>query len=235
MASIFRFKEFEVDQSDCAMKINTDGVLLASLLEVGTVGRILDIGTGTGVIALMLAQRFVDSWVEAVEMDPLAAAMADKNFRHSVFCDRLMLHACAFQCMEMAEPYDLIVSNPPFYTDSLHNPDNRKKLARHTDLNFFAELLDFASLRLSNQGKLILIVPTALAAILMEISTERALYCCAEVQISSFEGGSVIRKIITFERKPVESVTVREFVIYAKKGIYSAAYRSVLAPYFLAF
>jgi tRNA1Val (adenine37-N6)-methyltransferase len=235
MASIFRFKQFEVDQSDCAMKINTDGVLLASLLEIAPVERVLDVGTGTGVIALMLAQRLGDSRVEAVEVDALAALMADKNFRNSIFRERLTLHASSFQQLETTGTYDLIVSNPPFYTDSLHNPDDRRKLARHTDLDFFAELLDFASLRLSNQGKLILILPTALADTLVKISTERGLYCSTEVRISSFEGESVLRKIVTFERMPAESVAVREFIIYAAKGIYSEAYRTALAPYFLAF
>jgi len=235
MASIFRFKQFEVDQSDCAMKINTDGVLLASLLEIEPVERVLDVGTGTGVIALMLAQRLVNSRVEAVEIDSPAAAMADKNFRNSIFKDRLVLHATSFQQMEMKGHYDLIVSNPPFYTDSLHNPDSRKKLARHADLDFFAELLDFAVLRLSNQGKLILIVPTALAGTLTKISAERGLYCSGEVRISSFEGESVIRKIVTFERLRIEPIAIREFVIYAAKGSYSEAYRNALAPYFLAF
>ncbi|WET70263.1 methyltransferase [Sphingobacterium sp.] len=235
MASIFRFKRFEVDQSDCAMKINTDGVLLASLLEVEPVDRVLDVGTGTGVIALMLAQRLVDSRVEAVEIDPLAAAMADRNFRNSIFQERLELHATSFQQMDVQGHYDLIVSNPPFYTDSLHNPDERKKLARHTDLDFFAELLDFAALRLSDRGKLVLIVPTALAETLTKISAERGLYCSSEVQISSFEGESAIRKIVTFERLRVELPAQRAFVIYAAKGIYSEAYRNALAPYFLAF
>jgi len=172
MASIFRFKQFEVDQSDCAMKINTDGVLLASLSEIEPVERVLDVGTGTGVIALMLAQRLGNSRVEAVEVDALAALMADKNFRNSIFRERLTLHASSFQQLDTTGNYDLIVSNPPFYTDSLHNPDERRKLARHTNLDFFFELLDFASLRLSNRGKLILILPAALADTLVSISTE---------------------------------------------------------------
>ncbi len=137
--------------------------------------------------------------------------------------------------MDVQGHYDLIVSNPPFYTDSLHNPDERKKLARHTDLDFFAELLDFAALRLSDRGKLVLIVPTALAETLTKISAERGLYCSSEVQISSFEGESAIRKIVTFERLRVKLLAQRTFVIYATKGIYSEAYRNALAPYFLAF
>ncbi|ULT27547.1 methyltransferase [Sphingobacterium sp. E70] len=114
MASIFRFKQFEVDQSNCAMKINTDGVLLASLVDTKGAKRVLDVGTGTGVIALMLAQRLIDSHIEAVEIDALAAEMASRNFSNSIFQSRLVLHAKSFQQLQTGEHYDLIVSNPPF-------------------------------------------------------------------------------------------------------------------------
>ena len=83
--SIFKFKQFEVDQTGCAMKINTDGVLLAAIAESTAPKRILDIGTGTGVIALMLAQRFPNAFVEAVEIDEQASATAERNFQSSVF------------------------------------------------------------------------------------------------------------------------------------------------------
>ena len=235
MASIFRFKQFEIDQSDCAMKINTDGVLLASLIDIDTPKRVLDVGTGTGVIALMLAQRIESGLVEAVEIDLLAAKMADKNFKNSVFRERLVLYATSFQQLEMTGHYDLIVSNPPFYTDSLHNPDVRKKLARHTDLDFFRELLDFAVERLSVDGKLALILPTRLAETVVQLSAEKGLHCTGEIQISSFEGEPIIRKIVLFERQPIESIQLRKFVIYSSKGVYSESYKQALAAYFLAF
>ena len=235
MASIFRFKQFEVDQSDCAMKINTDGVLLASLIDMHDARRILDVGTGTGVIALMLAQRMSDSQVDAVEIDKLAAAMAHRNFNNSIFRDRLVLHATAFQHLQITHHYDLIVSNPPFYTDSLHNPDARKKLARHTDLNFFGELLQFGSSHLSPQGKIVLILPTQLAETVAALAIEYRLYCSAEIQISSFDGDPVIRKIVTFGRMPTTTIDERVFVIYKSKGMYSDSYKQALAPYFLAF
>ena len=235
MASIFRFKQFEVDQSNCAMKINTDGVLLASLVDTDGARRMLDVGTGTGVIALMLAQRMIDSQVEAVEIDELAAEMASRNFNNSIFKDRLVLHATAFQHLQISDHYDLIVSNPPFYTDSLHNPDVRKKLARHTDLDFFRELLQFASSYLTSNGKIVLILPTQLAETVIALAVERRLYRTAEIEISSFVGEPVIRKIVTFERMPNTTVDRREFVIYKSRGVYSDSYKSALAPYFLAF
>src|SRR5690606_10751482 len=163
-SSIFRFKEFEVEQTGCAMKINTDGVLLGAMAGSDAPARILDIGTGTGVIAMMLAQRFPSASIDAVEIDSQAVATAQKNFQRSPFSDRLQVIGGSFEHVEREYLYDLIVSNPPFYTNSLHNPDQRKKTARHTDLTFFKTLLAFAQKSLQTSGKLQLILPTELAA-----------------------------------------------------------------------
>lgn len=235
MASIFQFKEFAVDQSDCAMKINTDGVLLASLVDVGLSHRILDIGTGTGVIALMLAQRCPKSVVEAVEIDIAAADRAALNFENSKFGDRMVMHACSFQDLNVQDSFDFIISNPPFYTDSLHNPDARKKLARHTDLQFFNELLLFSVEKLDAEGQLALILPTLLAEELQEIAKTLKLNLKEEIRIRSFEGDAVIRKIVIFQKSYQGEATVSDFIIYKEKGLYSDSYKAALRPYFLAF
>src|SRR3954468_23378981 len=114
---MFQFKQFAVDQTGCAMKINTDGVLLGALATADEPGNILDIGTGTGVIALMLAQRFANATVDAVEIDQQAARTAESNFNNSVFSNRANLYAEAFESYlsRSDKKYELIVSNPPFY------------------------------------------------------------------------------------------------------------------------
>jgi len=144
MGSVFRFKQFEVDQADCAMKINTDGVLMGAKAWHKEPKSILDIGTGTGVISLMLAQRFPAAVLHAVEVDEPACLRAQANFINSPFADRLQAYHCSFEQLNTGVLYDLIVSNPPFYTRSLHNPDPRKQLAKHTDMEFFTKLLYFA-------------------------------------------------------------------------------------------
>lgn len=235
MASIFQFKEFAVDQSDCAMKINTDGVLLAALVQIDSSSRILDIGTGTGVIALMLAQRYVKSEVVAVEIDPEAAHRAVSNFRNSIFSDRMVMHACSFQDLDDTKPFDFIISNPPFYTDSLHNPDARKKLARHTNLEFFNELLQFSAQSLSPTGCLALILPTLLADDLKVIAEKLDLRLEREILIRSFENDVVIRKIVIYQKGYCGEAVVSDFIIYQAKGVYSDMYKTALKPYFLAF
>src|SRR5690606_26146030 len=125
MKDIFRFKQFEVDQTGCGMKINTDGVLLAVKANAGAVGhidaatRILDIGTGTGVVALMLAQRFPDANVEAIDIDEGAFNCAKLNFEKSPFSTRLSIQHIGIENYESQSKFDLIVSNPPFFLNSL--------------------------------------------------------------------------------------------------------------------
>src|SRR6185312_5079329 len=149
---MFQFKQFSVDQSGCAMKINTDGVLLGAFAGADDPVKILDIGTGTGVIALMLAQKFIDAKIDAVEIDENAAQTAAVNFKNSPFADRLTLYHLGFERYFDQFPerkYDLIVSNPPFYINSLRSPGVKKTLAKHTDNDFFERLIEYVSAHLT--------------------------------------------------------------------------------------
>jgi len=152
MASLFHFKQFCIDQTDCAMKVNTDGVLLAAILDSVTPIKILDVGTGTGLIALMLAQRFPSALIDAVEIDENAARTAKKNFLESPFLNRICLFHSSIQryLLSYDGQYDLIVSNPPFFINSLRSEDPVKGMARHTDYSFFENLLKESANKLSN-------------------------------------------------------------------------------------
>ena len=151
---MFQFKQFSVDQTDCAMKINTDGVLLGAIAEADSPKSILDIGTGTGVIALMLAQRYTDALIDAVEIDKSAAETAERNFKNSFFHERLNIHPVDIFEFDgnLERKYDLIVSNPPFYINSLESPEGRKTLAKHTEANFFEMLLKNIARFLTDKG-----------------------------------------------------------------------------------
>ncbi|MBE8713394.1 tRNA1(Val) (adenine(37)-N6)-methyltransferase [Sphingobacterium hungaricum] len=235
MGTIFKFKEFEVDQADCAMKINTDGVLLAASARDLDVSRILDIGTGTGVIALMLAQANPQASIVAVEIDEQAAKRAQSNFAHSPFSERLNAVHMDFMQLQPTDSFDLIISNPPFYTNSLHNPDGRKKLAKHTDSQFFENMLSFATQYLSEEGLLQLIVPTELAQEISSSMIDRYhLHLVNEWNISSFENENPIRTILRIGKSKGEKTTA-SFYIYEQKNEYSGRYKELLKPYFLAF
>lgn len=235
MGTVFRFKQFEVDQRDCAMKINTDGVLLGALVSFVNPNHILDIGSGTGVISLMLAQRFEQAYVDAVEIDEAAYVRTNENFSNSVFANRLTAYHSSFENLTPGNKFDLIISNPPFYTNSLHNPDEKKTIARHTDHDFFRKLLQFSYVNLSVMGSLQLILPTTLAQQVIEMAQKIGFSLKRMIAVRSFENTEIIRHIIDLSKEKVQRIIEEEFIIYKVKGEYSDSYKQVLAPFFLAY
>lgn len=236
--SIFRFKQFVVDQTGCAMKVNTDGVLLAALVTSDSPKRILDVGTGTGVISLMLAQRFPSARIDAIEIDILAADTARRNFEGSPFVDRLTSHALSLADFAPETTYDLIVSNPPYFLHSLQNDDRRKRMARHTDMDFFDQLLTRSKQWLIPAGNLQMVLPAALAAYIgQHAGVVYGLDSQTTTTIRSFASHPPIRHIVSIGKPMGSNVTdeAPEFTIYERQGVYTPAYRELLKPFFLAF
>jgi tRNA1Val (adenine37-N6)-methyltransferase len=153
MKNAFKFKKFEVDQTGCAMRINTDGVLLGAIATKNNALSILDIGTGTGVIALMMAQRFPEAMVDAVEIDESAALAAGKNAGCSSFSERVKVMHTAIEEYTSDKRYDLVVSNPPYFVNDLKNPEYRKGVARHAEAVFFEDMLRSVNQLLSKDGR----------------------------------------------------------------------------------
>jgi tRNA1Val (adenine37-N6)-methyltransferase len=237
MSNIFRFKQFNVDQSGCAMKINTDGVLLGALAEADQPKTILDIGTGTGVIALMLAQRFNEARIDAVEIDPVAAQTAEKNFINSPFSERLSVYPRDFEQffeVNSDKEYDLIVSNPPFFINSLKSPESKKELAKHTDDYFFKKLIKDAAAHLRPEGCFWLIIPLTIADFVFYLAAEKKLCLQKRINVKSFDDSTPHRVIACFGFEKV-STEISKLVIYKSAGNYSEEYTKLLKPYFIAF
>jgi tRNA1Val (adenine37-N6)-methyltransferase len=237
MKGVFRFKQFSVDQTNCAMKINTDGVLLGALAKAIDLGNILDIGTGTGVIALMLAQRFASAIIDAVEIDEAAAQTAGRNFEGSPFADRLNIFPLPVQSFFSEYPdrkYDLIVSNPPFHLNSLESPKAGKSLAKHTDEGFFEGLIKGIAKHLAENGKCWLILPLQASELVNDIARRNGLYLQRKVAIHSFEGSEPHRQIVVFGKEGMDVVEER-FVIYNEPKVYSEIYINTLKDFFTIF
>lgn len=234
MGNIFDFKKFSVNQEGCAMRINTDGVLLGAFAEKTSAKNILDIGTGTGVIALMLAQKYEDAQVWAVEIDKLASIRAEENFKSSLYKDRMSIVNSDIFHWNTDLRFDLIVSNPPFYINSLHNPDQRKKVAKHTDSEFFKGLMKFSAQHLMEDGKLQIVVPIELLDFLINEAVSNGLNLIHEINIQSFKDSDPFRSILSF-KKETHKLTKESFILYQDQSVYSDAYKSLLKPYFLAF
>jgi tRNA1Val (adenine37-N6)-methyltransferase len=235
--SVFRFKQFSINQSGCTMKINTDGVLLGAMVNGENIKRILDIGTGTGVIAMMLGQRFADANIHAVEIDEQAAQTAALNFEESVFHKRLTVYPLSFEQFFDDYPdqrYDLIVSNPPFYINSLLSPAENKALAKHADTGFFERLIELTSRQLNPGGLLWLILPVDTAELVKESVQFHNLYLQKNVCIRSYVESKPHRELLAFGFTKTEPKQ-KQFVIYKEPKQYSDEYQDLLRDFFTIF
>jgi tRNA1Val (adenine37-N6)-methyltransferase len=219
------------------MKINTDGVLLGALVEADQPESILDIGTGTGVIALMLAQRFTSARIDAVEIDQSAAQTAGRNFKNSAFAERLNVFPLAihdFFNEHPAKKYDLIVSNPPFHINSLGSPRANKTIAKHTGEGFFKELVEGVFSHLSQNGLCWLVLPLQAAGLVKELAIVQGLHLQKTIAIASFADDAPHREIMCFGMNKVE-LSVNRFVIYNEPKVYTEIYKSLLNEFFTIF
>ena len=234
--SWFQFQQFRVQQDRCAMKITTDAVLLGALADFKSPKEILDIGTGTGVIALMLAQRFPESKVTALEIDLAAAVQATENFKESPFSTRLTLQPIALQDFSAKASFDLIVSNPPYFPDHLKSSDAKRNLALHSDSLCFEDLLSHASQLLTSSGEFWAILPPRQMRDFCMLAEEVSLYPNLKIQIRNSENKPIHREIAAFsktEKKP--SYPDQIYCLKSPDGDYSEAYRRILAGFLLGY
>jgi tRNA1Val (adenine37-N6)-methyltransferase len=232
--NVFKFKQFSVDQTGCAMKINTDGVLLALLAQADDPKRILDIGTGTGVLALILAQRFEHAMVEAVEIEEQASITAGKNFSNSVFNRRLKVHHIAIEQYHHALKFDLIVCNPPYFVNDLRNVEEKKGIARHTNIVFFEELIAKVASLLSTEGQFWFILPIKQAELLVDKAGPLGLNVIKQIHLHSDAKRPEFRRIVCLSK--VVQVGIKErFNIYECDKVYTQEYKLLLKDFFLEY
>jgi len=216
------------------MKINTDGVLIGAMSNHNNPKNILDIGTGTGVIALMLAQRFPDANIHAVEIDGQAAKTAERNFQQSPFNRHLTISNIAIEQYIHSEQFDLIVSNPPFFVNDLKNEEVRKGIARHAALDFFNLLIEKCAQLLTSNGKLWLILPVKQAKEVVLKSAEVNLSLCGRINLRSDKSKAAFRQIICLSKEPLP-LKESDFCIYESLKQNTTEYKNLLKDFFLAY
>ena len=241
MESAFRFKQFVVHQDRCAMKIGTDGILLGAWAQAEQPERILDIGTGTGLIALMMAQRFPNAIVDAVEIEPNAAEQAARNFLTSPWPERLTLHHQSMQSFTASglpdKAYSLIVSNPPWFVDSLKSNESSRNLARHTDSLSHDELLNSVRRLLQRPGRFSAVLPFGDSTSFIHSAHERNLFCRRQCHVRSKPGLSPHRVLLEFETVPAQSpVVLQELIIENdQRHDYTEPFRELTREFYLRF
>jgi tRNA1Val (adenine37-N6)-methyltransferase len=175
----FRFRLFDIHHDKCAMKVGTDGVLLGAWCNIAGAERALDIGTGSGLIALMIAQRNPWCYIDAVEIDDASSRQAAGNVLQSPWKSRINIHHISFRefCSRSRDRYDLIVSNPPYFQNSLLNPEAQKSAARHASALPVSELITGVMDLLEPKGRYCMIMPVTEARLFIIRARENGLFC----------------------------------------------------------
>lgn len=236
--SYFSFKRFTVHQSRSAMKVGTDGVLLGAWWQPSPgIRTVLDIGCGTGLIALMAAQRCPEARIDAIDIDAPSCEDAQFNFNESPWAERLHLHNLPLQQYVRGCPlrYDHILSNPPYFNNSLLSPDPSRTRARHSDSLPYGDLAEGCSLLLAPGGALSVILPTEEGRIFAETARRTGLYPVRSTQVRTRPGTPPKRILLEFRREkgPVqESLLVME---EPENGHYTEAYKALTRDFYLRF
>lgn len=199
----FQFKSFTIEQSGAKMKVGTDGVLLGAWVDASNCQRILDIGTGTGVIAIMLAQRNAEAQVTAVEIDREAAALARSNFQNAPWSQRLAVHEAAIQDYSNDEgTFDLIVCNPPFFTGGTLSNNAERANVRHTVKLSHGDLLRSVRRLLSAEGKFDVVLPLIEGLRFKEMAEMSGFHCVRMTEIKGHIDKNVERLLLSFSKRP---------------------------------
>lgn len=227
----FRFRRFTVYHDRCAMKVGTDGVLLGAWARGGK--RILDIGTGSGLVALMMAQRFPDALVTGVEVEPNAFKQACENAGDSPFADRIDMVCGMIQDCSFPWKYDAVACNPPYFSGSLRNPDKRRAMARHNDLLPFHDLFVSVSRLITDTGKFSLVIPEVVFPDIMKESLHSAFFLSRKYELRTKVNKQVSRFLLEFSRERVETPECREELIYIDENVRSGWYSQLTRDFYL--
>lgn len=230
----FRFKKFTVYQDKCAMKVGTDGVLLGLWTGIEHAGSCLDIGTGTGLISLILAQKEHNLRIDAIDIDKVAIEQAKENIAASPFSDRINCYHSSLQVYteECGKKYDLIVSNPPFFQNSLKTPDNKRTLARHTDSLSVNELISSAVNLLSDRGKMCFIYPADYRDMLTELAEINKLHITRFTNVFPTPRANVKRILIELSKEEKE-ISENNLILEIERHRYSDDFRELAKNFYL--
>ena len=234
--SKFQFKKFAVEQDRCAMKIGTDGVLLGAWVPIdNNPFSILDIGTGTGIIALMLAQRSGATQIDALEIDEDAYEQATDNFENSPWNDRLFcFHAALDEFVEEPEDeYDLIISNPPFFTEDYKSENEQRDLARFSDAMPFEELIEAADLLLSENGIFAVIIPFKEEERFIDLCAEVELFPVKATRVKGSPKTPIVRSLLAFKRYELSVLEADELIIEINRHEYTDEYIELTKNFYL--
>ncbi len=209
--NIFKFRQFDVCQNFDGMKVGSDGVMLGAWAEGGS--RILDVGTGTGLIALMMAQRFPSAELLAIDISEDAFKQAGRNVANSKFADRIKVKHTSLQDLSVVNRFDAIVTNPPFFIDSLKNPNQIRNIARHTDMLSYSDLFYSAKRLLADDGSFSAIIPSDYKDRFVREACCYGFFISRIFGIKTVERKPVKRYLLEFKLKKTDAIETKTFIM----------------------
>lgn len=221
--SVFKFKHFQIHQKNTALKVGTDSMVLGSLCHWKSPKRLLDIGTGTGVLSLMCAQRFPFEEITGLEISEQAFIDAQINAQNNPFASRISIINQAIQDYDSGEKFDAIISNPPFFENSSKNQNEHKSLARHTESLSFSELVQSISRLLSADGKAWVIIPFESTDNIIQLANENGLFTADLITLFG-KPNKPTRAIISFSKQILE-IQESSLCIRTERGSYTEEYK----------
>lgn len=230
----FKFKKFTIMQDRCAMKVGTDGVLLGAWVDTEGATRIADIGTGTGLIAIMLAQKS-EAIITGIELDKDAAVQAQENMSRTEWSDRLSVINADINDFYAGhiEEYDLIVSNPPFFKEDTKGHHEKRNIARHTDGLDFNSLAKAASFMLADGGSFCVILPASSSAEFIGEALKYRLYLSHKTEVITKPGAAPKRVLMRFRKGIQNGDTMFSKLLLSENGGKSEEYLSLTSEYYL--
>jgi tRNA1Val (adenine37-N6)-methyltransferase len=233
---MFQFKQFTVNQDRCAMKVGTDGVLLGAWCPIDNHPySVLDIGAGTGILSLMLAQRSKAEQIDAIEIDENAYEQCVENFESSPWGDRLFcFHAGLDEFVdEPEEQYDIIISNPPFYSEDYKTENEKRDWARFQDAMPFEDLVEAADLLLSENGMFAVIIPHKEEERFINLCADVDLFPVKVTRVKGTHTTPIIRSLLAFKRYELSVLTADELIIETARHQYTEAYIALTKDFYL--
>lgn len=212
------------------MPVGTDAVILGAAIQCNKPARVLDVGTGCGILALMMAQRFPNSQIDAIDIHFDSIIEAKQNFHNSPWSNRLFITGTSFQNYN-SEQYDLIISNPPYYQTSYPVPSESRRLARSHEKLTFTEFLKNSDRLLTPEGEIAVVLPQSMVFNFLEIATKLNFYVFRRVEVSANDKKPVSLHVIQLRREPANLIVDRLLIREANK--YSAEYLQLMKPFYL--
>jgi tRNA1Val (adenine37-N6)-methyltransferase len=230
---VFGFKQFQVTQSKAVHPVGTDGVLIGAWANVSDHQNVLDVGTGTGLIAMMIAQRSIQTKIIAIEPQPEAFQLAKENISKSPFHSQIKVENISFQHFTNPTFFDLIICNPPFFEKSLLPPKEERKLARHSDSLPYLELIRLSKSWLASNGTLALITPVPEGNKLFSIAIDSGLFLSRQCAVFSKSSKPQERWMLEFSRTAIENPIQSSLTLMGADGKRTKEYHTLTKDFYL--